>query len=42
MVINSKNLMANLPPAPLEDWYRHRYFDNQIDISGSGTKESQI
>ena len=36
---NCKTLMAGLPPAPLEDWYRHRYFDNQIDISGSGVEE---
>ncbi|WP_395375888.1 aminotransferase class I/II-fold pyridoxal phosphate-dependent enzyme [Marinicella sp. W31] len=23
----------------MEDWYRHRYFNNQIDISGSGVEE---
>jgi len=32
-------LLAGLPPAQLEDWYRHRYFDRQIDISGSGVEE---
>jgi capreomycidine synthase len=31
--------LAGLLSAPLEDWYRHRYFNNQIDISGSGVEE---
>lgn len=31
--------LAGLQSAPLEDWYRHRYFNNQVDISGSGAEE---
>ncbi len=31
--------LAGLQSAPLEDWYRYRYFNNQIDISGSGAEE---
>lgn len=39
MSTNSKEHMAGYPPAPLEDWYRHHYFANEIDISGSGVED---
>lgn len=32
-------LIAGYKPAPLENWYRDKYFDNEIDISGSGVTE---
>lgn len=31
--------LAGYTPAPLENWYRHHYFNNTIDISGSGVEE---
>lgn len=31
--------MAGYPAAPLEDWYRNNYFNNEIDISGSGVED---
>lgn len=39
MNINNKTLLAGYEPAPLENWYRHNYFNNEIDISGSGVEE---
>lgn len=33
------NILAGYEPAPLEDWYRYNYFNNEIDISGSGVEE---
>lgn len=35
----SEPRLAGLQSAPLENWYRDRYFNNQIDISGSGVEE---
>ena len=32
-------MLAGLNPAPLEQWYRHNYFSNEIDISGSGVED---
>ena len=31
--------LAGYPPALLEDWYRFNYFNNEIDISGSGVQD---
>jgi capreomycidine synthase len=31
--------LGGFAPAPLEDWYRHNYFHNEIDISGSGVQD---
>ena len=39
MNIDGKHHVAGYPPAPLEDWYRHHYFANEIDISGSGVED---
>ncbi|MES2823409.1 MAG: aminotransferase class I/II-fold pyridoxal phosphate-dependent enzyme [Pseudomonadota bacterium] len=36
---NDERLLAGYQPAPLENWYRHNYFNNDIDISGSGVAE---
>lgn len=36
---NDERLLAGYQPAPLENWYRHHYFNNDIDISGSGVAE---
>jgi len=37
--INNTMLLAGYEPAPLENWYRHHYFNNEFDISGSGVEE---
>ena len=38
-VIENKRL-AGYGPAPSEDWYRHNYFNNDIDMSGRGVVEN--
>lgn len=35
----SPDLLAQYPPAPLENWYRYNYFNNEFDISGSGVED---
>lgn len=39
MDVNSREILAEYEPALLENWYRHNYFNNEIDISGSGVEE---
>lgn len=39
MNVNSEEELAGFPAAKLENWYRHNYFNNDIDISGSGVEE---
>lgn len=33
------SMLAVYQPDPLENWYRHHYFNNEFDISGSGVEE---
>jgi capreomycidine synthase len=35
----SPDVLAQYPPAPLENWYRFNYFNNEYDISGSGVED---
>ena len=39
MQSNPRSILAGYEPALLEDWYRYNYFNNSIDISGSGAEE---
>lgn len=42
MDINSNEILAGYAPAPLENWLRYNYFNNEIDISGSGVEEYSL
>lgn len=35
----NNHILAGYQPAPLENWYRHNYFNNDYDISGSGVED---
>lgn len=37
--MNKSDVLAQYPPAHLENWYRFNYFNNEIDISGSGVED---
>lgn len=39
MNTSDSTVLAGYQPAPLENWYRHNYFSNEIDISGSGVED---
>jgi len=39
MIEKQKNQLAGYAPAKLENWYREKYFNNDIDISGSGVED---
>ncbi|MEQ5837766.1 aminotransferase class I/II-fold pyridoxal phosphate-dependent enzyme [Marinobacter sp. NFXS9] len=39
MKIKEDAVLSGYEPAKLEDWYRKNYFENDIDISGSGVEE---
>ncbi|TQV85753.1 capreomycidine synthase [Exilibacterium tricleocarpae] len=39
MEYETRGRLASYEPALLENWYRYNYFNNEIDISGSGVEE---